>query len=83
MCLAIPGKIISFTEDSSNLRMGKVSFSGIIKDISLVYVPEAGIDDYVLVHAGFAISKIDESEADEIFEYLRQITELSEEDRIE
>jgi hydrogenase expression/formation protein HypC len=83
MCLAIPGKIISIEDEKSNLRMGRVSFSGIIKEISLAYVPEATVDDYVLVHAGFAINKIDESEANEVFEYLRQISEMSEEDKIE
>jgi hydrogenase expression/formation protein HypC len=81
MCLAIPGRIISIEDENSNLRMGRVSFSGIIKEISLAYVPEAEIDDYVLVHAGFAINKIDEAEANEIFDYLRQISELSEEEK--
>jgi len=81
MCLAIPGKIISIEDEKSILRMGKVSFSGIIKEISLAYVPEAAIDDYVLVHAGFAINKIDEAEANEVFEYLKQISEFSEEEK--
>lgn len=64
MCLAIPGQIISLSNDSDPLaRKGRVSFSGISKEISLAYVPEAKIDDYVIVHAGFALSILDESEA--------------------
>ena len=64
MCLAIPGQIISLSDDSDVLmRKGRVNFSGIIKEISLAYVPEAGINDYVIVHAGFALSVLDEQEA--------------------
>jgi len=64
MCLAIPGQIISITESNDALaRLGKVSFSGISKEISLAYVPEANINDYVIVHAGFALSVLDEAEA--------------------
>jgi len=59
-------------------RTGKVSFGGIVKQINLAYVPEARIDDYVLVHVGFAISIVDEAQAQEVFEYLRQIGELAE-----
>jgi hydrogenase expression/formation protein HypC len=59
-------------------RTGKVSFGGIVKQINLAYVPEAKIDDYVLVHVGFAISIVDEAEAQEVFEYLRQIGDLQE-----
>jgi hydrogenase expression/formation protein HypC len=59
-------------------RSGKVNFGGIIKQINLAYVPEAGIGDYVLVHVGFAISKVEEAEAQEVFEYLRQMEELAE-----
>ena len=64
MCLAVPGQIISLSEDTDSLaRTGRVNFSGIIKDISLAYVPEAKINDYVIVHAGFALSVLDEAEA--------------------
>jgi len=77
MCLAVPGKIISISGDEPLMRMGRVSFSGVIKDISLVFVPEANMDDYVIVHAGFAISIIDEQEANVTFEYLAQIEMLS------
>ena len=64
MCLAVPGKIISLSDASDPLeRTGQVDFSGIIREISLAYVPEAKIDDYVIVHAGFALSLLDEDEA--------------------
>lgn len=72
MCLAIPGKILSLDngQEASSLRMGKVAFGGIVKKISLVWVPEAGIGDYVIVHAGFAISRLDEGEARHVLESL-------------
>ena len=78
MCLAVPGKIMSIEDTDSMLRSGKVNFAGIIKNVNLAYVPEAKIGDYVLVHVGFAISTIDEAEAQEVFEYLRQMGELAE-----
>ncbi len=79
MCLAIPGKIVSVTEQlDDTFRMGKVSFGGILKDINLMMVPEAQPGDYVLVHVGVAISTVDEAEAQKTFEYLRQIGELEE-----
>ena len=58
--------------------MGRVSFGGIVREVSLAYVPEAQVDDYVIVHVGFAISVVDEQEAVEVFEYLREMEELSE-----
>jgi hydrogenase expression/formation protein HypC len=79
MCLAIPGKIQSIESRYDGLvRMAKVSFGGIIKEASLEMVPEAGIGDYVLVHVGVAITKVDEEEAAKTFEYLREIGELDE-----
>jgi hydrogenase expression/formation protein HypC len=78
MCLAVPGKIVSIEGTDQMLRSGKVNFGGILKNINLAYVPEAKIGDYVLVHVGFAISIIDEAEAMQVFEYLRQIGELAE-----
>ncbi|MEQ1484466.1 HypC/HybG/HupF family hydrogenase formation chaperone [Methyloglobulus sp.] len=64
MCLAIPGQVISISDDSDPLaRKGQVNFSGIRKEVSLAYVPEAKINDYVIVHAGFALSVLDEEEA--------------------
>jgi hydrogenase expression/formation protein HypC len=76
MCLGIPGKLLAVHEQDG-LAMGKVEFGGIAKDICLAYVPEAQVGDYVLVHVGFAISRIDEQEAQEIFSYIQQIDELS------
>ena len=75
MCLGIPGKVLEIRQQD-DLPMGKVEFGGIAKDICLAYVPEAQVGDYVLVHVGFAISRVDEQEAQEIFSYLRQIEEL-------
>lgn len=77
MCLAVPGKIESITGEDFG-RIARVNFSGVKKEISLAYVPEASVGDYVLVHVGFAISKIDEDEAKQVFEYLVQMGELGE-----
>ncbi|NOS74513.1 MAG: HypC/HybG/HupF family hydrogenase formation chaperone [Methyloglobulus sp.] len=64
MCLAIPGQVINISDDSDPLaRKGQINFSGIRKEVSLAYVPEAKINDYVIVHAGFALSVLDEEEA--------------------
>jgi hydrogenase expression/formation protein HypC len=73
MCLAVPGKIISIGEGEQTMRTGKVSFEGVIREVGLAFVPEADIGDYVIVHAGFAISVIDEKEAQKTFDYLRRI----------
>lgn len=59
-------------------RTGRVSFGGIFKEVNLAYVPEAGVGDYVIVHVGFAISKVDEAEARQVFDYLKQMDELTE-----
>ena len=75
MCLAVPGKIIEINE-TSNPRMGKVSFSGVVKEICLEWVPEAKIGDYVIVHVGFALSVIDEKEAEETLKLFEQIDEI-------
>ncbi len=77
MCLAVPGKILSITGEDL-MRCGAVSFGGITKQVSLAYVPEAKVGDYVIVHVGFAISTVDESEAMQTFEYLKQMGELGE-----
>ena len=78
MCLAVPGKITSITGEDPMSRMGKVDFGGILKEACLAYVPEAKVGDYVIVHVGFAISRLDEEEANKVFEYLREMEELSE-----
>ena len=77
MCLAIPGKILS-TEisDEGSVRMAKVSFGGIIKEVSLEMVPEAKLKDYVLVHVGVAISTVNEDEAHRVYQYLKDAGEL-------
>ncbi len=63
MCLAVPGKIVSIDTSNPDLRMAKVSFGGVIKDICVQWLPEAGIDNYIIAHAGMALSKLDEEEA--------------------
>ena len=78
MCLAIPGKVESVAGDDPITRMGRINFGGIIKEVSLAYVPEVKIGDYVIVHVGFALSKVDEDEAAKVFEYLKQMEDLSE-----
>jgi hydrogenase expression/formation protein HypC len=78
MCLAIPGQILSVSEANPLMRMGKVSFGGIVKEINLAYVPEAVIGDYVIVHVGFAISTLDAEEAHRVFDYLQEMDELGE-----
>jgi hydrogenase expression/formation protein HypC len=78
MCLAVPGKIVSIEEADSVFRSGRVNFGGIVKNVNLSYVPEAKIGDYVIVHVGFALSIVDEAEAAQVFEYLRQMGDLNE-----
>jgi len=78
MCLAVPGRIECVTREDPISRSGKVNFGGILKEVNLAYVPDARVGDYVIVHVGFAISKVDEAEARQVFEYLKQIDELQE-----
>ena len=84
MCLAVPGKIVSVSRnevggaEESLSRTGRVSFGGVVKEVSLAYVPEAEVGDYVIVHVGFAISVVDEEEAARSLEYARAIGELRE-----
>ena len=75
MCLGIPGKLTEIHQQE-DLPMGKVEFGGILKNVCLVYTPEAQVGDYVLVHVGFAISRIDEIEAQKIFQYLEEIEDI-------
>jgi hydrogenase expression/formation protein HypC len=79
MCLAIPGKIVEFHENQG-VRMSKVDFGGITREACLEYVPDAKLGDYVLVHVGFAISKVDEAEAARTYRYLEEMGQLSEVD---
>lgn len=78
MCLAIPGKIISIQPSEDPVfRMGKVSFDGVTREVNLGMVPEASVDDYVLVHVGLALQVIDEAEAQKTLEYFRELGELN------
>jgi hydrogenase expression/formation protein HypC len=78
MCLAVPGKILSVVGDDPIERTGRVSFGGIVKEVSLAYTPEAVPGNYVIVHVGFALNVLDETEANKVFDYLRQMGELAE-----
>jgi len=77
MCLGVPGRVTRIEEGSLGFPMGTVSFGGIDKEVCFAYVPEATVGDYVLVHVGFALNRIDEKEAQEVFEMLRQMGELA------
>jgi hydrogenase expression/formation protein HypC len=77
MCLAVPGKIVSISGEDPLMRTGKIDFGGILKEVSLAYVPDVKIGDYVIVHVGFALSRVDEEEANQVFEYLREMQELA------
>ena len=77
MCLAVPGKVVE-TYREADLLMGRIDFSGISKRACLEFVPHVQVGEYVIIHAGFALSAIDEAEAARIFEYLRQMKELDE-----
>ncbi len=77
MCLAIPGKVLSI-EGVEMLRSARVDFGGIVREVNLAYVPEANVGDYVIVHVGFAISKVDEAEAKQVFALLEQMGGLEE-----
>jgi hydrogenase expression/formation protein HypC len=77
MCLAIPGKVIE-TLESDGMRMAKVSFGGMVKQVCLEYTPEAGPGDYVLVHVGFALSRVDQEEAERTFKLLEELGQLDE-----
>jgi hydrogenase expression/formation protein HypC len=76
MCLAVPGKVLEVFGDDPLLRTGRVSFNGVIKNVSFTCAPEAKPGDYVLVHVGLAISVVDEKEAQETFRYLEQMGDL-------
>ena len=77
MCLAIPGKVVE-TYQEHDVLMGKVDFGGVFKRVCLDHVPEVQVGKYVLVHVGFALSVVDEEEAQQVFSFLRQMNELEE-----
>jgi hydrogenase expression/formation protein HypC len=78
MCLGVPGKVIEVHENAVGMTMGRVSFSGITKEVCLAYVPDVEIGEWVVVHVGFAISRIDEDEAKRVFDFLDEMNELDE-----
>jgi len=78
MCLAIPGKLIEIAPDAQGVRMGKANFGGIVKQVCLEYTPEVTIGDYVLVHVGFALSKVNEEEASRTYKALEELQQLGE-----
>ena len=78
MCLGVPGKVVEVTENAIGMTMGRVDFGGVTKEVCLAYTPEAKVDDYVVVHVGFAIAIVDEEEAARTLEYLREMDDLGE-----
>jgi hydrogenase expression/formation protein HypC len=78
MCLAIPGKLIEIAPDANGVRMGRANFGGIVKQVCLEYTPEVQVGEYVLVHVGFALSKVDEAEAQRTYQALQQLNQLGE-----
>jgi hydrogenase expression/formation protein HypC len=78
MCLAVPGRVTSISGEEPLSRIGKIDFGGVLKEASLAYVPEVQVGDYVIVHVGFALSKVDQEEAQKVFEYLREMKQLDE-----
>ncbi len=79
MCLTVPGKIVTIlVEENLGLRRGEVDFGGICREVCLDYTPEARAGDYVLVHVGFALTVVDEEEAQQALEALRQLDQLEE-----
>lgn len=77
MCLGVPGRIVD-VDTSEVVRLGRVSFDGVVRRVCLEYVPEAVPGDYVLVHVGFALQRIDEEEAKRVFELLEELPLLDE-----
>jgi hydrogenase expression/formation protein HypC len=75
VCLAVPGRVLSVSGDDPVLRSGRVDFGGVVKEIHLAYTPEAAPGDYVLVHVGFAITVLDEAEAERVREALKALEE--------
>lgn len=80
MCLGVPGQVVSLNDPNEGLVMGKVSFGGVEREVCFGYAPEAKVGDYVLVHVGFAISVLDETEAQRILEDFEAIARIAAED---
>jgi hydrogenase expression/formation protein HypC len=79
MCLAVPGKVLTIEEGDAAFRCGNVDFCGVRKTVNLAFTPEVRPGDFVLVHVGFALTRLDEEEAARTFQYLAQIGALKEE----
>lgn len=79
MCLAVPGKIVSIDESNPELKMAKVNFGGVSKDVCIQWLDDVNIGDYVLVHVGFALNKVDEKDAEETLRILREMGDIEEE----
>ena len=77
MCLAIPGKILDICGDDPLVRVGRIDFGGVVKEINLAYTPEAEPGEYVLAHVGFAMAVIDEAEARRIFDALCEVAGIA------
>jgi hydrogenase expression/formation protein HypC len=73
MCLAVPGQVLSIEGEDELTRRGRVAFGGVVKEVNLAYVPDATLGDYVLVHAGFAITIVDAAEAQRTLRYLAEV----------
>jgi hydrogenase expression/formation protein HypC len=78
MCLAIPGKVLEIQPDAQGVRMGKTNFGGIVKQVCLEYTPDVQCGDYILVHVGFALGKVDEEEAERTYQALKELEQLGE-----
>src|SRR4029079_15167823 len=78
MCLAIPGKVREIQQDAQGVRMGRTNFGGVVKQVCLEYTPEVQCGDYVLVHVGFALGKVDEAEAERTYKALEELDPLGE-----
>jgi len=78
MCLAVPGKVVSIDETNPELKMAKVNFSGVSKEVCIQWLPDVNIGDYVLVHVGFALNKIDEKDAQDTLRILREMGDIDE-----
>ena len=78
MCLSIPGKITEIYEKDS-LKMAKIDFGGIVKEVCLAYTPEAEVGNYALIHVGFAISLMDEEEAQETLKLIKEVADFENE----
>jgi hydrogenase expression/formation protein HypC len=78
MCLAVPGLLLEISDSPEGMRMGKANFGGIVKQVCLEYTPEVNVGDYVLVHVGFALSKVDEDVADRTYQMLAEMKQLDE-----